>query len=201
MKKIISLGIILTMVIVLYGCGGSRGNITASFHSASINQIIIEAGDHPVLLQSTEAEEITISLNNCNKKIDIVENQTLKLQPPAAKAGINLKKPSVLVVVIPKDWQGSVDIGSEAGDIKVDNVVLAQLKIISDYGNVSFSGLSGFVSAKSNMGEIVVPVSFADEVKPGDMGLGAAFEASIGNAEGTDNYINICTDTGNIKIN
>jgi hypothetical protein len=51
------------------------------------------------------------------------------------------------------------------------------------------------------MGEIVVPVNLIDEVKPGDMGLGAVFEASIGDEEGTDNYIDICTDTGNIKIN
>ncbi len=200
MKKIIVSGIILIIVIVLFYRREDSGTITDFFAGASINQIIIEAGDHPVLLQNAEAEEITISLDKCNKEISSIKNQTLTLQPPAAKAGINIKKPSTLAVMIPKDWLGSVDICSEAGNIKVDKVVLTQLKIKSDYGNVSCSGLSGFVSAKSNMGEIVVPENLADQVKPGDMDLGAAFEASIGDAEGTDNDINIYTDTGSIKI-
>lgn len=211
MKKNIAFTLILIIpFLLLYGCGKSKGESSQSFDSTSMREIIIDAGDHPVLLVDAPGEEITLSLGEEVKQIGMIEEQSLKIKLPPQSGIINIIKPSKLVVGIPDDWNGSVDVTSESGTAQAENVSLQYLafksdsgdivlKNVSDSGTVLLSNISGTVSAKTDSGRIRVPSNMADQVKPGDMNLGEVLEAQI---DSTDRgNIKVYTNSGNIKIN
>lgn len=76
---------------------------------------IIVAGDHPVILKDTQGEEITLSLREDAKQIGTLEKQSLNINLQPQNGFINVNEPSKLIVGIPCEWVGNVDVTVESG--------------------------------------------------------------------------------------
>lgn len=194
MKKSIAFVLILTVsCVLLYGCGKNEKDTSQSFDSASISHIIINAGDHPVVLEDTQEKEIVLSLSEGVKEIGKVEEQTLKIQLLPPSGIINIKEPSKLVVGIPSEWNGSVDVISEAGTAQAENISLLQLTVESDSGNILLKSVSGTISAKTKSGKIK-----ADNIAMSQLTIESdSGEILLNKLSGT---VLAKTDTGRIQV-
>lgn len=155
MRKIIALTLIfIASLILLCGCGKNRRESSQSFDSSSISHINIDVGDHPIVLEDAQGEEITLSLSEDVKQIGTIEEQSLKIKLQPQSGIINIKEPSKLVIGIPGEWNGSVDVTSKAGTAQAENVSLLYLAFRSDSGNIILKNVSGEISTKTNSGKI-----------------------------------------------
>lgn len=146
-------------------------------------------------------EKENTSVENQNEKLSIVSKQK-------SCTGFCFNNTIAKVeVYIPKEYENSIEINNQYGDIRIDEFSNANIDIDEDCGDVTvISGKK--VSIDNNFGDITLDKADSADIKEsaGNVKIGDVFDITVNNAYGdieinrVNNYLNLSNDCGDIKV-
>lgn len=188
------------LILGLVGCSSNSSSDSNSktvtsytYHPADISEIKVDMGSALVSVVGSSSEDIEVKYSTA---VATVENGVLKVNVPMPKAGIHLKDPEPLTIMIPDTYQQPIKITSEYSNVNVSDVNVSQLDINTEFGNIVLSGLEGHITAKSEMDEIKTSLDIGSDIE--DLTpYGKSLDAMLGNST---NEISVYSNTGVIEI-
>lgn len=198
-KRTLLVTCMIAMIGGLCGCGAKEDKVE-TYDSSGVEKIQVITFAHPVNVSVGNDDKITVSMSGYENQLAFIAEDTMKIQIPEPKAGINIKSPQTLYITIPSTWENQIEINSEASNIDVSNVSTKQLTATTQFGNISISNLSGSLSAKSVLGKIQTDLPISSEIKLGDNQRGESLDIALGNDDQKTNIITLYTNAGKINI-
>lgn len=196
MKNIMKI-ITLIMLITMLGAnftGCKKSDATQNYTAEGIKNIKVTTRGNNIVIRGTEVDEILLSLSDYSSRLATVFGDTIIIDIPMQKAGINLKYPEILYIDLPKSRLDTLQIESEVGDIELENVYVENISAKTQYGNIITKDVCATVEATTEMGCITSNVTMSDIIQNKNQ-----YNGDIGD-DYTNNILTIYTNTGNIKF-
>lgn len=193
MKK----NMILTVLCVFMAfcmCGCKSDAVQSFTYEANgVKEIEIETGANAITITRISGTSIEVSYS---QDVAVIQDGIMEINIPMPRAGINFKEPAPLIVSIPDTLFDTIQIKSEVGTVIIEDVNTDKLIVETQYGDIHLSGISGRISAKSELGSINTELPIASEVKS----LGKAGQNIDNQIGDSDNEINLYTNVGTIEL-
>lgn len=186
--------LLLTIISVALTACSDKTEYQSSIPAPQIKHLIIETGGNNIVVKQGTSSDITASIAGYDGDLLIAEGNTARLKIPMPKAGINFSTPAPLSISIPEDSLDSLTLLSEAGHIYLENITVAEVNATTEYGNIFVSGLSGTVSADTQMGNIISDSPLAAHIQEGK-----SYHGTMGDSEVKAN-ITLSTNVGDIEF-
>jgi len=193
MKKTIILAVVCVLLVFsLAGCKSEKEQ-SFTYNANDVTGIEIETGGASVSIVRNSGSNIEVSYT---QDVAAIQNGVLKINIPIPDNGVNIKKQPDITISVPNKVFDVIQIKSEVGNVKIEDVNTEKLVVDAQYGDITLSGLEGYVTAKADMGSVKTALPIASEIK--SLGtVGQELDGQIGTAE---NEINLYTNTGTIEL-
>lgn len=170
---------------------------TSSVNVENYQQLTITSDAHNVVVQETDGNKITASMNGYKGRLLKKDGKKLSINIPAPKAGIRLSDPDILYVKVPKNNHLNINVQSEAGNVTLDHVSGKKIKVDLQAGKITANNLPSKIQAKTEIGEIKAK-STPEKVTQTQTG-GAVYKDTQTN--NSDSVTTLHNETGEIEIN
>lgn len=187
----------------------SKELVVDETYNLSFSKIDISSESGDVYIKESSNDEIKVIIygEKENTTVTTTNNELVISAKSTFCIGFCFNRSSKIEVYLPKDYQNTIKVNSQYGDIEIANFENATLKISEECGNVSVIS-ADIAEINNEYGNIKLGKANEANISAsaGDIEIGTIYDAIVENKYGNIeiekvlNYLDISNDCGDIEI-